>query len=129
MSDIYAVVITETGEVLERKTLNKYLKIKDVEGNFRYRCHIGPRKLYSSRGHAEAGFTHISQDLKPLCSIGRFSLVELVIEGADLSQKQADKKIKRKEEQAAKWRQWKLEQAQRALAAAQKEIENLKEQH
>lgn len=120
---LYAIVITETKEILEPKTFNAYWKNYGKNSLYGWNR---PKKIYLTIGQARSGFAHIPDAMKEYLSIAEFTFNEFVQDGKDLMVEQKEKretKEKKRREQNAKY--W-LEIAQQNFERAAKELENAK---
>jgi hypothetical protein len=113
---IYALVWTESGEILSPDSFKQYWP---NYGNSGWRA---PKKVYFTLGTAKAGFSHIPQEIKPLISIAKFSIPELILGGEELLAQQAEAKQVKEAKFKAQQAEYRAVQAQRIIEQAQKEI-------
>ena len=120
---LYAIVITETKELLDPNTFEAYWKNYGRNQLYGWRK---PKKIYLTIGQARSGFAHIPQAMKEHLSIAEFKFHDFVQDGKDLMIEQKVKKEikeKKRQEKNAKYR---LEIAQQNFERAAKELENAK---
>jgi hypothetical protein len=130
---IYAIVIKETGEVLDTRTLKKYWPNYGANELQGWRP---PKKTYTKLGFAKTGFAHCPEIIKPDLAIGIFEMTEVVIDGKELDIEQKSRKEKRKLERQKriyeyriklyKDRKHELEEYKTKLAETEKLLEKFK---
>ena len=83
--ELFAIVFTETGELLSPSSFKKYWPKYGENGLYGWRP---PKKIYFTLGQARAGFSHIPDALKEKVSIRRFVGAGDVILGKHLKELQ-----------------------------------------
>jgi hypothetical protein len=79
-----------------------------------------PKKVYFSLGTAKTGFSHIPDEIKPLCGIYRLSIGDEMADGEVLAKEQADRRQEREGRIEQRRARWDLKKAQESLQEAQR---------
>lgn len=121
---MYAIVFKETNEILTPKSFKKFWPNYGSAQGHLYGWRPA-KKFYEKIGQAKSGFAHIPDQLKPLLKIVKLGVVEDVIDGEELKEKQDISRKKKVIAQEKRRSEWKLENAKKELARAQKNLKEL----
>lgn len=101
---LYAIVITQTKEILDPESFKKYWKNYGSNWLCGWRK---PKKVYLKLGQAKCGFAHIPEEMKPHLSIAEFTFKDFIIDGGQIQEEQKNRKDaerQRRNEKLAKYR-------------------------
>ena len=126
MSELYAIVIKETKEILDADSIKEYWNnYGDASSRGLYGW-IKPKKIYTKLHLAKTGFSHIPEQMKPHLAIATFTFNDFVVDGNKLKEEQKlrreDKKRKREERNA----KYQLELARKEFEDAKLKLEKIK---
>lgn len=125
MSELYAIVIKETKEILDADSFKEYWKNYGDAGSRGLYGWRKPKKIYTKLHLAKTGFSHVPEQMKPHLAIATFKFSDFVVDGGELKEEQKirrEQKHKKIEERRAKYQ---LELARKKFEEAKINLEKI----
>lgn len=120
---VYAIVITETQDILTPASADAYARMNPKIGFSQY---ISTKKVYLKLGHAKTGLAAVDAKLQPFCSIAELGVAKIILDGKDVIAQRNINTVKRKETQRVNRlnaEQRRIDQWQARLDAEKKRVD------
>jgi len=118
-TELYAITLKETGEVLNAKSFAKYWKNYGSNQLYGWRM---PKKVYTTLGQAKSGFAHVPFDLKSHLEISIFTRSSAAMDGESLRDDQEERRAKKDQVRKERIAKNRLKQAEAAVEKAKADL-------